>query len=95
MKLLNTLRLLVSGTAPSQGVAAGAIYYDSGTNEPKYHNGTQWNSFGGTGTGTIGFPEVSSPTYVVPDNRQVIYFDRFQNDGVLQITGTGTLIGMR
>ncbi len=95
MRLLNTLLLLTRTSAPTTGVAAGAVYYDAANNEPKYHNGTAWMSFGGTGAGTIGFPEDVTTTYVVPDNRQVTYFDRFQNDGVLNIQGTGTLIGFR
>jgi hypothetical protein len=90
MKLLNTLLLLVKPSPPTTGVAPGAVYYDSGANEPRYSDGTNWNSFGSNG-----FPEDVTTTYVVPDNRQVIYFDRFQNDGILTITGTGTLVGMR
>jgi hypothetical protein len=80
MKLLNTLLLLARPQAPITGVAAGALYND----------GSAWNAFGQTG-----FPEDILSTYTVPDNRQVTYFDRFQNDGVLTIVGTGTLVGFR
>ena len=90
MKLLNTLLLLVKPSAPVTGVAKGAIYYDDSAGEPRWNDGIGWNSFGSTG-----FPEDLTSTYTVPDNRQVIYFDRFTNDGVLQINGTGTLVGMR
>lgn len=90
MKLLNTLMLLVRPTPPVTGVGAGAMYHDATANEPRWHDGTNWNSFGSTG-----FPEDLTSTYVVPDNRQVIYFDKFTNDGVLTIAGTGTLVGMR
>jgi hypothetical protein len=92
MKLLNTLLLLARPSAPTTGVAAGAVYYDTGGAQPLYYDGTSWSSFAG---GAIGVPEVISGTYAVPDNRQVIYFDRFQNDGVLTITGTGTMVGIR
>ncbi len=92
MKLLNTLRLLVSGSPPVTGVGPGAVYYDSAAGEPRWNDGSQWNSFGG---GSVGFPEDITTSYTVPDNRQVIYFDRFTNDGVLTINGTGTLVGMR
>lgn len=90
MKLLNTLLLFARATPPTTGVAAGAVYFDATANEPRYNDGANWNSFGSTG-----FPEDITSTYVVPDNRQVIYFDRFQNDGILTIAGTGTLVGMR
>lgn len=90
MKLFNTLRLLVRSSAPSTGVSAGAVYYDDLNAEPLYHDGSTWNTFG-----TTGFPEVIHYTFTVPDNRQVMYFDSFQNDGVLTISGTGTLVGMR
>jgi hypothetical protein len=78
MKLLNTLLLLVKSTPPTTA------------QEPRWNDGTGWNSFGSTG-----FPEDVTSTYTVPDNRQVTYFDRFQNDGVLTIVGTGTLVGFR
>jgi hypothetical protein len=90
MKLLNTLLLLVKSTPPTTGVGAGAVYYDASAQEPRWNDGTGWNSFGSTG-----FPEDVTSTYTVPDNRQVTYFDRFQNDGVLTIVGTGTLVGFR
>lgn len=90
MKLLNALTLLVRSSAPTTGAGAGAIYYDSDTSQPRYHDGSTWNPFG-----SGGFPEIVTDKFAVPDNRQVIYFDHFQNDGILTISGTGTLVGMR
>ncbi len=93
MKLLSTLRLLTRPSAPTSGAEAGAIYYDTTAGKPLYNDGSQWTSF--AGNSVAGYPQDVTDTYTVPDNRQVIYFDRFQNDGVITITGTGTLIGMR
>lgn len=90
MKLLSTLLLLVKSVPPTTGVAAGAVYFDSTNNEPRFNDGTNWNSFG-----TIGFPDPISTTFTVPDARQVMYFDHFQNDGVLTITGSGYIVGIR
>lgn len=90
MKLLNTLRLLVRATPPSTGVSAGAVYHDATANEPRWHDGATWNSFG-----TVGFPDPITTSFVVPDGKQVTYFDRFTNDGVLTITGSGYLVGIR
>jgi hypothetical protein len=90
MKLLNTLLLLVRPSPPVTGVAPGAVYYDSSANEPRYSDGSTWNPFGQTG-----FPDPLSTTFTVPDGRQVMYFDSFTNDGVLTISGTGYLVGIR
>jgi N-acetylglucosamine kinase-like BadF-type ATPase len=88
VKLLATLRLLVSSVAPTGGATQGAVYYDSADNAPRYYDGTQWVDFN-----QLGFPDPAIAA-IVPDGRQVIYFDKFTNDGVLTINGTGTLIGM-
>jgi hypothetical protein len=90
MKLLSTLLLLVRSTPPTTGVAAGAVYYDSTEAEPRFHDGSNWNTFG-----EAGFPDPIVSSFTVPNGRQVTYFDHFQNDGVLTISGTGTLVGIR
>lgn len=90
MRLLNTLLLLVRPTPPSSGVAAGSVYFDSSMGEPRWSDGATWNSFG-----SIGFPDPITTSFTVPDAHQVTYFDKFQNDGVLTITGTGYIVGMR
>ena len=89
MRLLNALRLLVSGDPPVSGVAQGALYYDAVSGQPLFHNGATWNGFGEPG----GFPDPAVTAYV-RDGHQVMYFDHFTNDGVLTIAGTGTLIGV-
>jgi hypothetical protein len=87
MRLLNTLRLLVRASPPTTGVAPGAVYYDTTCVEPRYYDGASWQTFG-----EIGFPQVTT-AFVVPDGRQVTYFDQFRNDGVLTIEGSGVLVG--
>lgn len=89
MKLLNPLRLLTRSSAPSQGVEAGAMYFDTTVGAPRFHDGTQW-----VDVNQLGFPDPATGV-IVPDGRQVTYFDQFTNDGVLVINGTGTLIGLR
>ena len=89
MRLLNTLRLLIRAEPPTTGVSPGAVYFDQSCHEPRYHNGTRWMSFG-----DIGFPH-DADGYVVPDGRQVMYFDQIRNDGVLTIQGDGVLVGTR
>jgi len=88
MRLLNTLRLLVAGAAPSSGVGQGAVYYDSSDNAPRYYDGAQWVDFN-----QLGFPDPANGV-IIPDGRQVVYFDAFVNDGVVTIQGTGRLIGV-
>jgi hypothetical protein len=88
VRLLNTLRLLVSGAAPTSGVAPGAVYYDSSDNTPRFYDGSQWVDFN-----RLGFPDPANGV-IIPDGRQVLYFDSFVNDGVLVINGTGRLIGV-
>ena len=90
MKLLNTLRLLLSPTAPTAGATAGAVYYDSAQAQPLFNDGTTWAPFG-----VPGIPDPIVTTFTVPDGRQVMYFDHFQNDGVLIINGSGYLVGIR
>jgi hypothetical protein len=89
VRLLNVLRLLASSAAPQAGVAAGAVYYDMLAHEPVFHDGTTWNTFR-----QIGFPD-PVVAFTVPDGRQVTYFDKVTNDGVLTITGSGYLVGIR
>jgi hypothetical protein len=90
VKLLNTLLLLARPSPPTTGVAPGAIYYDTASATPLYYDGSAWTPFV-----TTGVPQTINSTFMVPDNRQVMYFDSLRNDGVLFISGTGTLVGMR
>lgn len=89
MKLFSSLLLLVRPTPPSNN-SAGAVFYDSAATEPRWSDGSNWNSFG-----TVGFPDPLTSSFTVPNNRQVVYFDKFTNDGVLTITGSGYIVGMR
>lgn len=88
MRLFNLLRLLATPSPPTQGVAEGAVYYDTTLREPQYHDDTHWTALSPLG--------IANPilNVVVPTGRQVTYFDTITNDGVLTIEGTGTLVGI-
>lgn len=90
MRLLNTLRMLVSSTPPAASVGEGEMYYDSRYREPRFHDGVHWVSIGQNG-----FEDPISTSFLVPDGRQIMYFDHFTNDGVLTILGNGSLVGVR
>jgi hypothetical protein len=90
MRLLNTLRMLVSPTPPNAVVGSGEMYYDSRYREPRYHNGEQWVSIGQNG-----FEDPILTSFLVPDGRQIMYFDAFTNNGVITILGSGSLVGVR
>jgi hypothetical protein len=90
MRLLNTIRLLVKPDAPTTGVAQGALYYDSTREQTRVHDAIAWKD-----ASPLGVPNPVTGVVYICDGREVTYFDRLVNDGVLTIEGTGTLIGVR